>query len=86
MKNVLFIQLMICISLWAISCSNPKHTDSDILWDQEKLPKEDNPSWTELFSQSYKLVPLETNDTCLIGQIDKPQIRNYAPNMIQKRK
>lgn len=71
MKNVLFIQLMICISLWAISCSNPKHTDSDILWDQEKLPKEDNPSWTELFSQSYKLVPLETNDTCLIGQIDK---------------
>lgn len=71
MKKFLFVQLIICISLLVISCSNPKNTDSNVLWDQGKLPQEENPSWTELFSKSYKLLPLETNDACLIGQIDK---------------
>lgn len=71
MKNILSILFMICIFLFAISCSKPKYTDSAVLWEQEKLPKEENPSWTELFSKSYKLIPLETNDDCLIGQIDK---------------
>ena len=71
MKKILFVQLIICISLLVISCSNPKNTDSNVLWDQVKLPQEENPSWTELFSKSYKLLPLETNDACLIGQIDK---------------
>lgn len=58
------------------------YTDSAVLWEQEKLPKEENPSWTELFSKSYKLIPLETNDDCFIGQIDKIKKFKNCPDTL----
>jgi hypothetical protein len=67
MRN--FIYILACIAL--CSCKSTSHEESAVKTISVDFSKmKDSGKEKDLFS-SYKIVPLETNDSCLIGEITK---------------
>ena len=67
MKYILH-SIVICLTI-LLACNSPQKRDA--LCDNYNSPTDSELKLTELFSTDFNLIPLETNNNCLLGHIKK---------------
>lgn len=77
MKRIVISLFFIFLLCGFISCTRESENET-VLFKDFIIPKEDHPAWTDLLTPTYRITRLETNDSCLIGPIDK--IRKFKGN------
>lgn len=67
-RNIILIGLLAALLL---ACADHRKVGVSVLWENLRVPEENDPSWEQLLTNKYKVTPLETNDSCLVGPIEK---------------
>lgn len=66
-----YINILIFICIFLPSCSDSLLKEQEVLLKNLTVPKDSEPKWTDLFSDKYTIIPLETSPECLVGEINK---------------
>ena len=68
MKPIVNVSVFVAVLLDLLSCGSPQQ---QALVQALSIPHEDDAKWTELFTDRYVVVPLQTDSACMVGVIDK---------------